>query len=324
MFRSPRLLLVAVALTLTADPARADDPTTFPLKFKENEPFYQKVTTTTKQVMKVAGAEVKQNQEQVFYLKWTPIKQDGDRWQIQQQIEGIQMVVDIGGNIIRYDSTQVNEDQPANAMETFFAAMKGTTFTMTLNTRTRKIEKIDGAAELVEKLGKTNQAMKPLLEKILSDDAVKQMAEPVFGYVPADAKKVGDKWETTSKLDLGPIGSYKNQYRYVYKGRDKDNPDLARLEVTPEIAYAPPANGDGLPFKIKEGELTTQKSKPGVILFNTKTGRLERAEIPMTITGSLKIDVQGMETAVELSQTQQSLTESSDKSLLPKPRAKKP
>src|ERR1700716_4321288 len=43
------------------------------LKFKAFEgkdPFFQEVSTNTEQFMKVMGQEVKQVQDQIFYIKW--------------------------------------------------------------------------------------------------------------------------------------------------------------------------------------------------------------------------------------------------------------
>ena len=40
--------------------------------FQKGKPFYQEMTTTTKQTMKVMGMDVTQNQTQSFTFGWMP------------------------------------------------------------------------------------------------------------------------------------------------------------------------------------------------------------------------------------------------------------
>src|SRR6202051_4282719 len=65
-------------------------------KFEKDKVFYQKMTTETKQTMKVMNNDVNQTQKQTFYFSWTPEKKDGDSWIIKQKIEGVAMDIDIG------------------------------------------------------------------------------------------------------------------------------------------------------------------------------------------------------------------------------------
>src|SRR5262245_25715205 len=90
--------LVALALAVVIAPAFAQEGgTKLEWKFEANKPFYQTMTTTTDQTMKVMGSDIKQKQEQTFYFSWTPIKKDGDNWEIKQKIEGVKMRIEIGG-----------------------------------------------------------------------------------------------------------------------------------------------------------------------------------------------------------------------------------
>ena len=75
-----------------------------------------------------------------------------------------------------------------------------------------------GKDDFLKKLATANPQLEPLLKKILSDDALKQMADPTFGFLPPTAKKVGESWDTTSTLPLGPIGTYTNKYKFTFKG----------------------------------------------------------------------------------------------------------
>ena len=73
------------------------------------------------------------------------VDKDGVKWEIKQQIEGIQMKIDIAGNPVSYDSTQENPASGANtALSEFFKGLKDAAFTLTLNTKTGKVEKVEG------------------------------------------------------------------------------------------------------------------------------------------------------------------------------------
>jgi hypothetical protein len=292
-------------------------------KFTVNTPFYQMMDTNTDQNIKVMGLDVAQSQKQTFYFKWTPIKQDGDKWEIKQEIEGIQMKIDIAGNPVSYDSTQ--EGGANTALSEFFKSLKTSSFTLTFNTKTQKVEEVKGKKDFLDKLTTTNAQLAPLLTKILSDDALKQMADPTFGILPPTAKKVGEKWESTSTLNLGPIGTYENKYVYELKGPDAMNKDLEIISVATTLKYAAPTEASpDLPFKIKSSTLQTkEKQDPGKIVFNRAKGRLESSDVKLAISGSLTIEIGGNATSVELTQTQETKVTTSDKSLLPAP-AKKP
>jgi len=294
-------------------------------KFTANTPFYQKMFTSTEQNIKVMGLDVAQTQKQTFYFKWTPIKQDGDKWEIKQEIEGIQMSIDIAGNPVSYDSTTENQTGGANtALAEFFKALKGSSFTLTFNTKTMKVETVTGKDEFLKKLATANQTLEPLLKKILNDQALAQMADPTFGVLPATAKKIDETWESTSPLNLGPLGTYTNKYTYVYKGPEAKNKDLETITVKTNLTYTPPTENDpSLPFKITSAKLETKDAKegePGKIVFNTKLGRLESTDFSLSLTGTLTIEVGQNKTEVKLEQKQTTNVVTGDTSFLPKPK----
>ena len=295
-------------------------------KFEAKKSFYQKMDTTTEQNIKVMGLDVVQKQEQTFYFKWTPEEQDKDgNWKIKQEIEGIKMKIDIAGNPVSFDSTQDNPPGGANtALSEFFKALKGSSFTLTFNTKTLKVDKVEGRKEFIDKLSTANQQLQPLLAKILSDEALKQMADPTFGILPPAGKKVGESWDATSTLNLGPIGTYTNKYKYTWKAQaaDAKNKDLEEITVDTTLSYAAPTESDpALPFKIKSSTLATKQEKEptGKIIFNSKLGRLQSSEVKVTLSGTLTIEIGGNTTQVELTQNQTTSVETKDESLLPKP-----
>ncbi len=240
-----RSLFVAVVFfvglsTLTLAQDKKDDKkddknkakTTLAWKLEKNKPFYQKMTTKTDQTMKVQSQEVKQTQTQTFYFSFTPTEEKDGAWTIKQKIEGVQMDIDIGGTKISYDSTK--PETATNPLGEFFKALVGSEFTLTVAPKDKDnkeltVTKIEGRDEFrQEATGKANPQMQPLLNQILSEAALKEMATPTFAALPGKEVTQGDSWKRAVTLDMGPIGKYETNYTYTYDGPD---PKDAKLQV---------------------------------------------------------------------------------------------
>lgn len=315
--------LLAAALGATSV---AQDKQGFALKLEKDKAFYQKMKTEVTQIIKVQGQDLTQKQDSTFYFKWTPEKQDGDKWTLKQKIEGLAMSIDISGNPISYDSTK--KDAPGSAgnpgLMDFFKNLEGAEFAVTLNGKTWAVEKVDGKDEFVKKLGAGSQQMDSLLKKILTDDALKQMADPTYGLVPDAPKAVGESWDKKQTLNLGPIGTYEVNYKLTYKGKDPAQKELDRIEVAPTLSYKPPTEAtDGLLFKIKDGKMEAKpidpadQLPPSVVLYNPATGRIVKATISLKLRGELTVAIGGTDTKVELEQRQTTTIDSSNDPLLP-------
>jgi uncharacterized protein DUF6263 len=293
-----------------------------PLQWKgfkdKGKVFYQTMTTKTTQKMKVQEQEVDQVQSQTFYISWEPMGEDKDKnYSVKQKIIGVKMDIQIGGNNISYDSTA--KDKNANPLTDFFNALVGSEFTLTVKPD-MTVTKIDGRKDFIDKLTNANNALKPLLDSILSEKAMEQMFDQSFGVLPSEKDKIPklekgkSKWEKKDvKLDLGPIGSYLTTYEYTSEGAEKN---LEKIAVKATLKYQPPVNtkDGGLPFKIKSADLSTDKSKEskGEILFDTDKGRIDSSKMNMFIEGKLDIEVGGMTTTVYLTQSQVSELKTSD------------
>ena len=311
------LTSLTLALVLASTARSADDSADLKWKFEKGKVFYQTLTTETTQDMKVMGMDVKQKPSQTFWLSWTPVEEKDKSWTLKQKIEGVKMEIEIGGNKISYNSTD-----PAggnNPLADFFKALVGTEFTITVDAN-MKVTDVAGQKEFVEKLLASQPQMKPLLESILSKDALKQMADPSFAGVPNKEVKKGETWKASSKLSLGPIGSYDTTYDYKYEGKDDKSKDLDKISVTATLKYVPPGPEvaiAGLPFKVKSGTLES-KTAAGTILFDAKLGRIDSSEMNLSLEGTLEIEIGGMATKVELKQTQKTTVKTSDKNPIAK------
>jgi hypothetical protein len=293
-----------------APAAAAGDKIEIKWKFEKDKPFYQEMTTKTTQDMKVFGMDVNQKQEQTFYFSWTLKDEDKDKnMVVAQKIEGVKLTIQIAGNPITFDST--NPTTSNNALAEFFKALVGSEFKLTLD-KDFKVTKVEGREDFLKKLTSANQQMEPLLKKILSEEAMKQMADPTFGLLPPQAVAKGESWTKESKLNLGPIGGYKSTLKYTYDGQDAKNKDLAKIKVDTTLTYdAPTDAGEGLPFKIKDAKLTSKNAK-GEVEFDVKKGRMEKSNQSLQLEGELNIEIGGMTTKVELKQTQDTTVSTSD------------
>src|SRR5262249_29851923 len=148
------------------DKGKGGDKATLKWKFDKDNVFYQKMTTETKQTMKVMNNDVAQTQKQTFYFSWKPTKVEGKTVEIEQKIEGVSMDIDIGGSKISYDSTK--DTTANNPLGDFFKALVGSTFTLELDLADLKVTKIEGRDDFLKKLVAANPQIKPLLETILS------------------------------------------------------------------------------------------------------------------------------------------------------------
>lgn len=312
--------LAVAAVALVVSRADAQDKQGFGPKLEAGKSFYQKTQTVVSQIIGVQGQNLTQKQESTFYFKWTPEKQDGEKWVLKQKVEGLFMSIDISGNPIVYDSAKVEPAGSAGnpGLLDFFKNLVGTEFTVTINTKTWAVEKVDGKDELAKKLGAGSPQMDSLLKKILTDDAVKQMADPSFGLLPDAPKAAGEKWERKSTLSLGPVGAYDLKYDLTFKGKDNDKKHLDRVEIAPTVGYkAPPADGgEGFLFKVKGGNMDSKPldadQKASYFLYNPNNGRLEQALISLKLEGKLNVSIGNQDTPVEVQQKQTTLIETQD------------
>jgi hypothetical protein len=288
-------------------------------KFDKGKTFFQTLKTKTSQTMNIMGQPVRQDQEQEFVFSWT-VKDITDAGIVlEQKIEAVNMSIKIGTNEVRYSSTA--KDAADNPLSTFFKPLVGSSFTLTLDPKTMKVTKVEGREEFVKKVVEANPQMAGLLRVILSEEQLKQMAEPAFAVVkgPGEKVKAKDTWTRESKLSMGPIGSYDTKYIYTYVGpEEKTGPDgkkvtLHKIELKTELAYkAPdPKDASGLPFRIDSGNLKTTEAS-GVIYFDADKGRVAESTMKVNLDGKLNISVAEQKAEVDLKQEQTTTTTTSD------------
>jgi hypothetical protein len=291
----------------------------FEPKLEVNKKFYQEATTSLTQIVKVQGQDLTQRQRSTFFFQWTPEKNEGEKWYVKQQVEGLNMTIDISGNQINYDSTKADNPTAGNpGVSEFFKKLNGAEFTAILD-KNYKVADVQGKAEFIRGLSTGSPQLESLLSKLLTDDALKDMCDPTLKLVPEDGtgKKVGDSWSRKGTINLGPIGTYTVTYTFKYVGVEKD---LDKIEVETKLEYVAPKKDDpagaGLLFRINDGKLSSDPAK-GNILYDPKTGRVTSAEITIKLKGELTVAIGGTDTKVELNQEQTTTIKFGDASFVP-------
>ena len=269
--------------------------------------FYQEMSTKTKQVMKVMQMEVTQNQDQTFWVSWTPKDKKDNDLVVEQTIVGVKMDIEIGGNKISYDSTA--KDQPANPLTDFFKALKDAKFTVYINDDPKSdkymtVTKVEGREEFIKKLSTANTQLEPLLKNILSEDALKSMAEPAFGVIPPKGEVPADKkWNKESKLDMGPIGTYDTIYNYSLEGKERQHRRHRRRHQAEVLGRPRKPRRTGCRSESSGATWKARRARARSSSTSKRAGQ-RVPEMDLKLEGKLTIEISAMTTEVELTQTQ--------------------
>jgi RNA polymerase sigma factor (sigma-70 family) len=284
----------------------------FRFRFQKDQPFDQEVTTTTRQVLKVVGNAVRQEQRQTFFFQWNPAgrRPDGS-WLLTQKVTGVKMDIDVGGSKVTFDSSQGGEAR--SALGDFYRGLVGAEFRVTV-AGDGKVQKVEGRDEFLNKALPVSPALGSVWAQAVTADALRRAAEPSFPALPAGPVRPGDSWVRKSDMDLGLLGKYRATHVYTYEGKEGDL-DRITVEITlKDRALANP--GAGLPFEVKEGALE-HASGTGTILFDRRRGRLATLDLDLRLEGVLTIRVGGDEVRAGVSQTQRTTVKTTDTRPLP-------
>ncbi len=293
---------VALLSLISAGPSFGQEQVTLKWRFEKDKPIFQEMTTETTSIMKVGGTEIKTVQKQSSRYRWTPIDEDAHgNWRIKQKLERMTLTQETTNSPpITYDSANEAATSPAVKI---FKHLVGVEFTFTLDKELR-VTKIEGRGEFLKKIRDSNEQAAALVKYMVSEDTLKEIAASSIVALPTRETMFRNGWERLGVNDMGAIGKFENTYRYVYKGKDRANPDLHRVEFSGSVKYVKPGPDAAaeFPFKVKEGELTAQKFV-GYLLFDNRRGRVENLVMNLDITGSLTYEIGGQLVKLDLTQS---------------------
>jgi len=296
-----RWYCVALLWLISAVPSFGQEPEKLKWRIEKGKLIFEEMTRETTSIMKVAGSETKTVQKETYRYSWTPIEQDGQgNWRIKHKIEGMKLSQEtVGVPPVIYDSSNEAANSPQSNIYKQFV---GVEFIFTIDKEMR-VTKIEGRDGFLKKLRDANEQLEVLVKYFVTDDALKATAALSFVAIPAREMKIGDHWERLVLFDMGPIGKYEHEFQHVYKGKDRANRDLDRIEFSGTVKYVKPSPValPELPFKHKDGKVTAQKSV-GYLLFNNRRGRVENSVMNLDITTNLIFEIAGTEVNIELRQ----------------------
>jgi hypothetical protein len=310
-----------ISVSVTGAPAPLHRGERLEWRFVAGKPFYQKIITETSQKMTVMRNEVAQTQKLALVVRWTPVRRLPDRtWVVKQKFEAIRIDVEVGGSKISYDSTRPGVNNPLAAAGN---ALLGTELVVMISPRL-KVTRVEGREALGKKLGKANPPMQAVIEALLSENGLKEMAESLFAGLPGKRVEKGYRWTETNKGEpaftngtwFSPgLPGWTNRSRYVFQGRDPSDKRLGRIVVTQKRTFNPvgqrPA-ASGAPFNVVKSDFKTGEGT-GTILVNLSKGRIERSQITQRLSGRMTIEIGDQRTEVELDQTLKTTVTTSEK-----------
>jgi hypothetical protein len=306
-----------VLALLSPAPAQEKPPEAKPVKlewkFEKDKAFYQTLTTKTTRALKFSGTEVKQDNEETFLLRWTPVRQDDKNWVLKLKIEGVKIDTAVPGSAkVKFDSSK--DDNPSGPLTDLYKALTGpdVELTVTVNSEMQATD-VEGTGKVVDALGKADPQLELLVSQVLTRDNFKQVVDAAFPSLSTKEVKKGDTWERTSVMAATPLGSFKTTTTSTDDGPDKDA-NVEKIGVKAEMTYTTPViQPRGFAFKVNSGELKSAEGS-GTVLFRKDRGRADKSDLTLTLKGKLNIDVSGTATDVEVTQTQTTTVTTSDES----------
>lgn len=306
------IILLSVGIG-AAKPIPKDAGDVLRLKFEKGQTYFLEMKTKTIQKMKVMQQDVNQDQDQTVVLQITPqARTPNNDWLVGVSIVGMRLKMNIGGNAIDFDSA--NPAPGASPLASYFDALLKAKFTATIAPN-GDLRKLDGREDLVKNLNDLPAGSENLVKGMLSEAAMKKMFMPIGEYLPDRAERVGAHWERQWHVEFGPVGKYVYENKYTYHDCQGK---IHEIRATTSMKYqAPDKNDPALPFTIKDVKVTNSDGK-GSYKFDAERGRLKESTHESSFKATMKIGVGGMDTDVDLDQTQTTKVRSLDRNPMAK------
>jgi len=266
--------------TQAAQAQAAQAQVTLAWKFQEGETLYVETVQVRKQSLDSGGKSLTKKTETTTTITSLKVKETSPR----------------GTSLdIKIEERKFESDAPSDAGDAkLLAKMKGAVFTVILN-QAGKITKMAGYDDFIKKLADGDDDIEKQARAGLSEDVLKKSIEETFASLPGRAVAKGDSWKVESTEPLGPFGTFKVAKTFTYEGKETDG-DLVSVSAT--RTYTPPS-GDTALVKVTKGSLKAEDAKESFV-FDADQGRLVRGQNHVVIRGSLTVEYQKQEQAVDV------------------------
>jgi hypothetical protein len=272
------------------------------LKFPDGTKTTGTITTKTHQILKLAGMEIETKANETVSTTTTNGKRKADGTiQLTSKIDAVKSKLTLPGGVeLEFDSAKPSE--PAGTAFDFlleiYTAIPKIVSTTVLDKDNRVVSvKVDETP-----LADLSDMAKAIVKGRFDGDYLKETANKQMDRIPTSAVKKGDSWQVELTANLGGGQSLAFKTTYTYEGmieKDDKNYDRITSKVT-EIKYA--QDDPDAPAKVTASELKVESSS-GEILFDRKLGRPVSDTDKFHVTGTMTLDVNGMEFPAELDLT---------------------
>jgi hypothetical protein len=262
----------------------ADDQVTLQWRFEQDKPFYQEMTTITRQDMLFLAVNSNgvYGHEQTLYFSWTPVGRDKDsNWVLKQKVEAVRFVFrDADGKkTYEYDSRKDPGGVPTMVAH-YCKQFVGSEFTLTFG-QDGKVQRDKDRDDLMKRLEEYQPALQSHEVQVLSDAALRQSAEILLNPLNPKPVRPGDSWTWIQTLNLRPLGNIESRYRFSL-GRSEGK--LIRIDVESTL--------EGKKLQGKDKEL--KGNGTGTILFDPDKGRIVSEELDLRLEGKIDFVSNGM------------------------------
>jgi len=248
-------------------------------KLKEGDVFYNQSTVTMDQTIEVAGQMMDQKIEMKTVLKF--------------KVKSTKP----GTTIVEMTFLENRVDAQGLPGANIGNKLKDVTFTATLDEKL-KVAKLEGYDKFLDAVSDGDAAQKKLMKAMMPETTIRQSFGQTFMIAPDKPVAVGDKWDRTDKMALGPLGNVETKSAFKLEAV-KD--DVATISMKGDLTFKASDADAGLPFKISNAELKAEKFT-GAHKFDLKTGRLTNSKIEMEMAGTMTIEAAGQTIDAKLKQ----------------------
>jgi hypothetical protein len=254
---------------------------------KEGDEFWQEVVISRMSRYRTLLGDMGQDTQYLLVSRFRVTKKEADgSLRVQQKVEGVRL----------------NNADPAlqAQLNALLQKTRGATFELTLNPR-REVVGFKGGQEALKVFtgGNPLGGQTFLLWSFLDLDGWKELAEVSF-FRPRQPVRKGEKWTRPMTHSWGPLGHWAGQEVFLHTGRQGP---VERYDYVLDLGYKPPAGGGGLPFQVGKADFRLQTAR-GSIGFDPERGRVALAEERFAVRGVLSVSALGVDTAVEMDETQ--------------------
>lgn len=299
MFRRILPLLTFTTPLLFAGTAPAEEPVKLRFKMKKGDKLIYRSSSKVKKTESVNGMKVKTaiDSNTISVRTFKGLDKKGNL-KLDAVVKKVKMTAEIGPlGKYTYDSTSTDNEKSSQLGQMFTPALD-TIVEASINvsiTPTGQVLPVKGYKELLAEAVKDSP-----LKSQYSNEAYRVEFGESLVRLPEKAVKKGDTWQHKYTQKLPGVGTMKGSTKFEHAGYEKvGKRQCVKITATHEGTFEIALKRMGADIS---GTLTMSKAT-STIYFDAKAGQVVKKSKTASMTGTLNIDVNGMQIGVENDQT---------------------